>query len=110
APGHGDQPLVHRAAGHLGDQAARAGLDRDAALLGRLDDALDLRRARPLGEVEDAHLARPRAHQLVDRPDAEDDALVSFGVAHTPASTSRTSSSNAAAGSGASRTGRPTTR
>src|SRR5450432_2891470 len=96
---------------HLGDQASRADLDRDLTLLGSLNDPFNLGRPSPLGDVDDAHVPRPGPHQLIHRADAEDDAGFFVAVlTHITASTSRTSASNAAAGSAASRTGRPTTK
>ena len=65
-----------------------------AAVARGRDQAIDLGRAIAVGDVDHRHLARPRATELLDRADAEDDAL-----AHTAASTSATSASNALAGS-----------
>ena len=98
----GHDALVNGVPRQVRDQLPRPKLHGDAPLLGGLHDALDLGRARPVRDVDDGHVTWSGAHQLVDRPDAEDDPLAhptasiladqSFerlcrllGVAHRPA-------------------------
>ena len=102
----GDEALVDDVARQLGHHLARAKLDRDAALLGGLHGRIDLGGPVTVRHVDDLHGLGPRAHELLDGPDAENDPRAHDSAAPT----SLTSSSNARAGSGASRSGRPTTR
>ena len=103
--GQRDHALMDRVARQLSHHLARPELEVDGAIARGHHQAIDLGRAIAVRDVDNRDLARARAKQLLDRADAEDDPL-----AHTAASTSATSASNALAGSAASRTGRPTTR